>query len=309
MLLYLIAVSVALTTGLVVLVAVLALPNRTRAVRLRMTELGLDGTGDELAERRRREQNRGRLREVLELVGERITPDSWTSDTLRARLAHAGYRDPTAVVFFLGIRITAAVSMFAVGLILAALAELSGIWITVMGIWGWVLGWVIPGFVLSIKVARRKKDIQKALPDALDLLVICVEAGLGLNQALTRVAAEMRHVSTIMTDEIVLTNLQIRAGTPREQALMGMAERTGVQDVRSLVTMLIQTERFGTSIARSLRIHSESLRTKRRQRAEEAAAKTTIKLVFPLATCIFPALFVVILGPAVIRILQALGGV
>ena len=308
MLLYLIAVSVALTTSLVVVAGTLALPSRSRAVRMRMAELGLDEITN-VDDRRRRERNRGRLREVLESVGERIAPDRWASGSLRAKLTHAGHREPTAVVFFLGIRITAAVSMFAVGLILAALAELNGILITVMGLWGWLTGWVIPGFILSMQVQKRQKEIQKALPDALDLLVICVEAGLGLNQALMRVASEMRHQSTLMTDEIVLTNLQIRAGTPRDQALMGMAHRTGVDDVRSLVTMLVQTERFGTSIARSLRIFSESLRTKRRQRAEEAAAKTTIKLVFPLAMCIFPALFVVILGPAVIRIVRALGGV
>jgi tight adherence protein C len=308
MLLYLIAVSVALTTGLMVVVGTLALPSRSRAVRMRMAELGLNEF-DNLDERRRREQNRGRLREILETVGERIAPDSWASGSLRAKLAHAGYREPTALVFFLGIRITAAVSMFAVGLVLAALADLSGILITIMGLWGWVFGWIIPAFILSTQVKQRQKEIQKALPDALDLLVICVEAGLGLNQALMRVASEMRHHSTIMTDEIVLTNLQIRAGTPRDQAMMEMAQRTGVPDVRSLVTMLVQTERFGTSIARSLRIHADSLRTKRRQRAEEAAAKTTIKLVFPLAMCIFPALFVVILGPAIIQIVRALSGV
>jgi len=308
MLLYLIAVSVALTTGLMIVAGTLVLPSRSRAVRMRMAELGLNEF-DSLDERRRREQNRGRLREVLETVGERIAPDSWASGSLRAKLAHAGYREPTAVIFFLGIRITAAVSMFAVGLILAALAELNGILITLMGLWGWVFGWVIPGFILRTQVKKRQKEIQKALPDALDLLVICVEAGLGLNQALMRVAAEMRHHSTIMTDEIVLTNLQIRAGTPRDQAMMEMAYRTGVPDVRSLVTMLVQTERFGTSIARSLRIHADSLRTRRRQRAEEAAAKTTIKLVFPLAMCIFPALFVVILGPAIIQIVRALSGV
>jgi tight adherence protein C len=172
-----------------------------------------------------------------------------------------------------------------------------------------MVGWVVPSFFLSIKVSRRQRAIQKALPDALDLLVICVEAGLGLNQALIRVAAEMRHVDELLTDEIVQANLELRAGTPRDQALIAMADRTGVADVRSLVTMLIQTERFGTSIARSLRVHADTMRTKRRQRAEEAAAKTTIKLVFPLAICIFPALFVVILGPALITIFNTLSGI
>jgi tight adherence protein C len=194
---------------------------------------------------------------------------------------------------------------FVYGTLGGAAIELSGTLSLVLGLTCAAMGWSLPSFILSSKIARRQKEIQRALPDALDLLVICVEAGLGLNQALVRVAVEMRHVSQLMTEEITRANLQIRAGTPREQALLTMADRTGVAAVRSLVTMLIQTERFGTSIAHSLRIHAESLRTKRRQAAEEAAAKTTIKMIFPLATCIFPALFVVILGPALIQIAQS----
>ena len=137
--------------------------------------------------------------------------------------------------------------------------------------------------------------------------MICVEAGLGLNQALIRVAKEIRHVSSLLSDELYVTNFQIRAGIPRDEALRNLSERTGLPDVRTLVTTMIQTERFGTSIARSLRVHADTLRLKRRQRAEEAAAKTTIKMVFPLALCVFPALFVVVLGPALIQIWQVLG--
>ncbi len=157
---------------------------------------------------------------------------------------------------------------------------------------------MVPNFLLSLRIAKRQKIIQKLLPDAVDLLVICVEAGLGLNQALQRVAVELRHAGDLLSTEISLMNLEVRAGTPRDQALMAMADRAGVADLSSLATMLVQTERFGTSIADSLRIHAESMRTQRQQRAEEAAAKTTIKMVFPLGLCIFPALLVVILGPA-----------
>jgi tight adherence protein C len=159
------------------------------------------------------------------------------------------------------------------------------------------------------RVKKRQKDLQLALPDALDLLVICVEAGLGLNQALMRVAEEIRHVSRLTAEELALVNLEIRAGTPRELALRHLSDRTGVEDLRSLVTMLIQTDRFGTSIAQSLRVHSDTLRMKRRQRAEEAAAKTTIKMIFPLVFCIFPAMFVVLLGPGLIMIVRALGAI
>ena len=148
--------------------------------------------------------------------------------------------------------------------------------------------------------------MQKALPDALDMLVVSVEAGLGLNQALMRVSEEIDRVSPVLSEQLALVNLEIRAGTAREEALRNLGERTGLQDINSLVGMLIQTERFGTSVAQALRVHSETMRTKRRQRAEEAAAKTTIKMIFPLVFCIFPALFVVILGPALIEIYKAL---
>ncbi len=137
--------------------------------------------------------------------------------------------------------------------------------------------------------------------------MVCVEAGLGLNQALVRVAQEMGGVSRELGKELAFTNLQIRAGTARPEALQDLAERTGLPAVQGLVTTLIQTDRFGTSVARSLRVHSDTLRQKRRQAAEEAAAKTTIKMVFPLVLCIFPALFVVLLAPGLIRIVQAFG--
>jgi tight adherence protein C len=140
----------------------------------------------------------------------------------------------------------------------------------------------------------------------LDMMVVCVEAGLGLNQALVRVADEIEHVSPVTSEHLALVNMEIRAGTPREDALRHFADRTGLTDVSSLTGMLIQTDKFGTSVAGALRIHSETLRTKRRQRAEEAAAKTTIKLVFPLVLCVFPAMFVVILAPMLIALAREL---
>jgi tight adherence protein C len=136
----------------------------------------------------------------------------------------------------------------------------------------------------------------------LDMLVVCVEAGLGLNQALVRVADEIEHVSTVMSEQLAMINLEMRAGTPRDEALKNFADRTGVPDIRSLVSMMIQTDRFGTSVADALRVHSDTMRTKRRQRAEEAAAKTTIKLVFPLVLFVFPAMFVVVIGPSALAI-------
>ena len=174
--------------------------------------------------------------------------------------------------------------------------------------WAAAAGWIAPSFYVGNRVKSRQREVSHALPDALDMLVVCVEAGLGLNQALVRVSEEIDRVSPVLSEQLVIVNLEIRAGTARDEALRRMADRTGVPEVSSLVSMLIQTDRFGTSVAHTLRVQSNSLRTKRRQRAEEAAAKTAIKLVFPLVFFIFPALFVVILAPAVIQIFEALGG-
>ena len=299
--LFVIAGSIALSAGLLVYLLLGAMPARSRAVRERMSEMGLDSmAGVDQARRRSRESSR--LQELLNYVGGQVSSPDREWNSMRKRLIMAGYRDPGALQLFLGIRFGAMGMLFVLGVLFGAVADLSGMASMAVGFAGAYAGWTVPNFILSRRISARQLQIQKALPDALDLLVICVEAGLGLNQALVRTAAEMRHVSMVMTMELSQANLAIRAGTPRDQALLDMAERTGVPDIRSLVTMIIQTERFGTSIAHSLRVHADTMRTKRRQRAEEAAAKTTIKMVFPLAFCIFPALFVVVLGPALITV-------
>jgi tight adherence protein C len=175
-----------------------------------------------------------------------------------------------------------------------------------MSIYFGAMGYVLPSVMVGRRVKQRQKEMQKALPDALDMLVVSVEAGLGLNQAMMRVSEEIDRISPVLSEQLSLVNLEIRAGTARDEALRNLADRTGLADIASLVGMLIQTDRFGTSVAQALRVHADTMRTKRRQRAEEAAAKTTIKMIFPLVFCIFPALFVVILGPAVIEIMHAL---
>jgi tight adherence protein C len=169
-----------------------------------------------------------------------------------------------------------------------------------------VLGYFLPTLVLSHLVQTRQKKIKEGLPDALDLMVVCVEAGQGLNAAMKRVSDDLKLSSPILAREMNLVNLEISAGLEREVALRNLAERTGVDDVASLTSMLIQADRFGTSLAQSLKVQSETLRTTRRQRLEELAAKTPVKLVFPLLLFIFPALMVVIIGPAVIRIMENL---
>jgi tight adherence protein C len=169
-----------------------------------------------------------------------------------------------------------------------------------------VLGYFLPSLFLSHLVQTRQKKIKEGLPDALDLMVVCVEAGQGLNAALKRVSDDLQLSNPILAWEMSMVNLEISAGLEREVALRNLAERTGVDDVASLTSMLIQADRFGTSLAQSLKVQSETLRTTRRQRLEELAAKTPVKLVFPLLLFIFPALIVVIIGPAVIRIMENL---
>jgi len=161
--------------------------------------------------------------------------------------------------------------------------------------------------MLKRMIKDRQNRIRLGLPDALDLTVICVEAGLALDQALMRVGQDLHHAHPDLSDEFHLVNLEMRAGKPRAEALRNLVERTGVDDIRSLVGTLIQTDRFGTSVAQALRVHSDSLRTERRQRAEEQAAKTTIKMVPPLVVFVLPSIIFVTIGPAVIDLIRQLG--
>lgn len=220
---------------------------------------------------------------------------------LQQRLVTAGYRGREAMVVFFGIRLGLAVLGFVV-----ATTPLVGRPNLMLALAVCGVAYVLPSMALARMAKRRQHRIRLGLADALDLLVVSVEAGLGLDQALQRVSEELMFAHRDLCDELRLINLELRAGTARSEALHNLARRTGLDDIASLVTMLVQTDKFGTSVAQSLRVHSETLRTKRRQRAEEAAAKTGAKMVFPLVICIFPAIWVVTLGPAVIKFVQIL---
>ena len=227
--------------------------------------------------------------------GRRKSPKEMGS--LRLRLVQAGYRRDEALTIFFGIRVAFALLLFAVLLDRRSSRGRTSRWRSAaLG-----LGYILPGMVLARIAKRRAHRIRLSLADMLDLLVVSVEAGLGLDQALQRVGQELAFAYPELSDELRLINLELRAGKPRSEALRNLADRTGVDDLSSLVTMLIQTDKFGTSVAQSLRVYSETLRTKRRQRAEEAAAKTGVKMVFPLVICIFPAIWVVTIGPAAIK--------
>ncbi|MGH7500902.1 MAG: type II secretion system F family protein [Longimicrobiales bacterium] len=284
---------------------------RRPAVRNRLAEIESIGSDlDDPIGRRRRLIQSERLIAILEALGARMSPDAANgAGNDIAMLTHAGYRRQGAVAIYWGVRLAAALSGLAFGLVVLPVSGVNPRIALFIGVYLATLGFLLPLLLIRARVRSRQKNLRNALPDALDLLVVCVEAGLGLNQAMVRVAQEIRHSSRLMSDELLQTNAEIRVGTPRDQALRTLADRTGLDDLSSLVSMLIQTDRFGTSIATSLRVHSDTLRQKRRQRAEEAAAKTAIKMVFPLVFCIFPAMFVVILAPGFIQILRALSGI
>ena len=276
--------------------AMALLPNRAAAIDRRLEELASGrGGSDEMKPRFQR------LLGLAKRIGEKVPRSPKEMGSLRLRLVQAGYRRDEALTVFFGIRVLFALTLFALfSTSIIARPNLT------LALGGLGVGYILPGMILARLAKRRAHRIRLALADMLDLLVVSVEAGLGLDQALSRVGAELQFAYPELSDELKLINLELRAGKPRPEALRNLADRTGVDDLSSLVTMLIQTDKFGTSVAQSLRVYSETLRTKRRQRAEEAAAKTGVKMVFPLVFCIFPAIWVVTIGPAAIRFVTVL---
>lgn len=254
----------------------------------------------------------GSLRDTLEQTGstlgsmvqrfERVVPKNQADiSVVQQRLIRAGYRSDSAVNLFYGAKVI-------VPLILSVLAFTTGIgnyspffvYLTTIG-----LGFLLPDFWLGNRISARQASIRRGLPDVLDLLVICIEAGLSLDQAVSRTAEELNIAHPAVCDELAIVVLEQRAGCPRADAWRHFAERTNVESVRNLVSVLVQSEKFGTSIAKTLRVHADTLRTQRRQKVEEQAAKTTVKLVFPLVFFIFPSLFLVTLGPAAITVMES----
>ena len=275
--------------------AFVLIPGRAVAIDRRLEELTSGRVTDESDDKRSFDSLLG----FVKRVGEKAPRSAKELNTLRLRLVQAGYRRDEAMTIFFGIRIVFALALFA----LFSTSFIMEPNIT-LALGGLALGYILPGMALARMAKRRAHRIRLALADALDLLVVSVEAGLGLDQALTRVGAELAFAYPELSSELRLVNLELRAGKARAEALRNLADRTGVDDLSALVTMLIQTDKFGTSVAQALRVYSETLRTKRRQRAEEAAAKTGVKMVFPLVFCIFPAIWVVTIGPAAIKFIK-----
>jgi tight adherence protein C len=241
-----------------------------------------------------------RLGQALDPLSKALPLSADEVSRARGWLIQAGYREPQHVTIYVGSRILLAFLGF---ITVVAISQFHSLPLLVSVT---ALGFFIPRFALKRMIKKRQRRIELGLPDALDLTVICVEAGLSLDQALMRVGNELSYAHPELSGELHLVNLEMRAGKPRTEALHNFHARTDVDDIRALVTTLIQTDRFGTSIAQALRVHSDSLRTERRQRAEEAAAKTTIKMVVPLVLFILPSLIFVTLGPAVIQLVRTL---
>jgi tight adherence protein C len=239
-----------------------------------------------------------------------LPTEGWDKSALRTRFMNAGWRSTSAAGIYF-----AAKTALALGLPLIALMMLGSLpgkishslaMIAMLLMLLATLGYYLPNAVLARQVDRRQQEIFENLPDSLDLMTVCVEAGLGVDAAMLRVADEIHVKSQVLSDEFSLVLLELRAGSSREKALRNLAMRTGVSDVETLVAMLVQAERFGTSVGTALRVHTDMLRTKRRHLAEERAAKVALKLLFPLMFFIFPALLIVLLGPAVIQIYRVM---
>jgi tight adherence protein C len=244
--------------------------------------------------------------ELVSRIGSLVPSSPKDLPRLKRRLVRAGYRSHGAPGIFYGAR-AVSTSIFALSAMLAcrqlhfALDNL--MYLTAIA--GFV-GYLFPNWFLSFRIRRRQHAIERALPNALDLMVVCVESGLGLDQTTVQVAKELQFAYPEICEEFTLMNLEMRAGKRRVEALHNLAERTGVEELKKLVAVLIQTDRFGTSIAQSLRGHSEYMRVMARQRAEERAAKLAVKLVFPIFFCVLPSLFVVTVGPVLTRLIRDL---
>ncbi|MEW5912095.1 MAG: type II secretion system F family protein [Thermodesulfobacteriota bacterium] len=271
----------------------------------RLENLAGDGTAAEEAPEGRSLKDIGLA--LLSRLSQPARPrHAWQESELRNRLARAGFRSPSALRVFLGLRV-ACLLLAMLWVLLSPLPQRAGVLPLVLALVGAAcLGYMIPQIILESRTRRRQKAITRELPDVLDLLVITVEAGLGLDAAIKRVSQEVDRSCPTLGGELNMLSLELRAGIPRAMALRNLAQRCGVDEVSGLVTMLIQADRFGVSVGRSLRVHSDTVRTKRRQQMEEAAAKIPLKLLFPVLFMIFPAIMLVMAGPAIIRVSQGL---
>lgn len=282
------------------------------AARRSRSEVRLEELRDPGTRRRREDGKRGKRTDAMTRVLERASPalakplrpkTEKEAGRLKQKLSHAGFRHEASASMFLGMKFVGLIVglMMGGGMLLLAGMNMTILFRAVMFAGGM---FYLPDGVLWFLGRRRKQAIFLGLPDALDLMVVCVEAGLGLDQALRKVADEMKKSYRIVADEFGLCNMQMQMGRSRSEVLHELGQRSGVDDLKSLASIIIQADKFGSSIAQALRVQSDSMRTRRRQIAEEKAAKTAVKLIFPLVIFIFPGIFVVLVGPAAITVVN-----
>ena len=264
-------------------------------------------TPDEEFEKKTDDSGKRRFFDFIGSLGKALEPKKEENiSELRRMFFKAGYRKESARTLFFGLKILLALSLFGVvytGKLFFWREIPPGNFIYILFFFT-LTGFYLPNLWIKLRIAKRKEGIQHGLPDALDLMVVCVEAGVGLDAAINKVAEEIRKAHGVLAEELRLVNLEIRAGKQRQEALKNLVWRTDSDDLSSLITLLIQTERFGTSIAQALRVHSDAMRIMRYQRAEEMAQKLPIKLIFPVALFILPMFFIVSLGPAMFTIMK-----
>ena len=280
-----------------------ALSRRTNAAEERLARLGRPLSTGSLPEMDAHRQRFSGLKDALASLGGAVEGKSeLEKNKLKLQLTNAGFRSDGAPMIYQGLRLLSIclflVPSAGVMLIMQGFTQKAMLYIVILG----GIGFYLPQLALWLLVSSRKKQIFLTLPDALDLLVVCVESGLGLDAAMRKVTDEMKGHAKVICEEIALANLQLQMGRSRREVLHDLGVRTGVDDMKALAAILIQADRFGSSIAQALRVQSDSMRVRRRQIAEEKAAKTAVQLIFPLVLFIFPAIFVVLVGPAAIQI-------
>jgi tight adherence protein C len=301
-----ISTFICISLGLMGMYWLLIRPQSAATQRLkRLGELTAQGGGASIS--LDEDDAAGRFAEKVAAPLSRLLPPSAAeAQKLQKKLMYAGFRSANAPIIFRAIQVSMLAGLPTVVVLTCALlgkplkSAFLGLLIA------FIIGFFLPRYVLGRMITSRQLRVRWGLADALDLMVVSIEAGLGLNAAMLKVSTELKTVHPDISDEFELANLEIRVGRERDEALRNLAERTGVDDLRSLVAMLIQTDRFGTSVGRAIRAFSDALRTKRRQRAEQAAQKAAVKLLFPLACFLFPTLFIVILGPALLQLMDTL---
>jgi tight adherence protein C len=278
-----------------------------RRVRHHISPTRISGMQSAADTQQGRQQLTAKLNDLMSTIGERLAPrNEEQMGQTNLALVRAGYRSRKAPLILWGAKAGCMLLGLTCGLLirLAAGETIPAGMLALLFICPAVLGLYLPDAWVSSKVRTRRRQMEDSLPDALDLLVVCVEAGMGLDQAIGRVARELSLSSPVLGEELSMLVSELRAGKTRSESLKNLAHRVGLEDVNSLVTLIIQADAFGTSIAHTLRVYSDTMRTTRFQRAEEIAAKMPVKLLFPLVFCILPALFVAIMGPAGIRLMQ-----